>query len=375
MEEHRHIVEQTLVPHSAFELGVSRIKQCIELSRGASEPVCIAIVGESRTGKTRVLKSIIRAYPPQRRAEGLNVPVLRLSVPAKPTVKSLSEDVLRALGDPAFDKGTEISKTKRIAQLFAAAGVQALLLEEFQHFQEKTSHKTWEYVTDWLKVLVDATGVALVVGGLPRCLDVIHQNAQLAGRFLAPVIMPRFDWRQANDREEFLGITGAFGTALSRHFDLPALDSEEMGFRLYCATGGLMGYLTKLLRQATWNAIDLQDPRIRLEDLNRAYLQAIACEAQVPTHSRPFGATFQATADEHTLAAVRRIGLPVEEPIDAELGALGENAIPASAANSDPVDNGASGAPAAPSPRRPRGGSPKARRETAAAVLTAHAPQ
>lgn len=36
-----------------------------------------------------------------------------------------------------------------------------------------------------------------------------------------------------------------------------------------------MGYLTNILRQALWNAVDRKAKQIRLEDLDQAYRQAI----------------------------------------------------------------------------------------------------
>jgi hypothetical protein len=311
----KHIVEQTLIPHSAFQDSIERVNQCLDLIDGTSEPICIAIVGESRTGKTRVVRTIVRQHPPERRADGLKIPVLRVSVPSKPTVKGFASEILRALGDPCFDKGEEVRLTSRIQDLLNTTETKAIVLEEFQHFQEKTSLKVWEHVTDWLKVLVDNSRVALVVAGLPTCLDVIYQNEQLAGRFLAPIKLPRFDWTINQSRDEFLGITAAFGDALSLHFDLPDLGQEEMGFRLYCASGGVIGYLTKLLKQAVWDAINRNSKSIRLSDFNEAYLRSIASEDEAASRARPFTSRFSTSADPEIIAAAKKVGLRRIGPI------------------------------------------------------------
>lgn len=311
----KHIVEQTLIPHTAFQDSITRVNQCLDLIDGTSEPICIAIVGESRTGKSRVVKTIVRQHPPERRPEGLKIPVLRVTVPSKPTVKGFASEILKALGDPCFDKGEEVRLKSRIQDLLTTTETKALVLEEFQHFQEKTSLKVWEHVTDWLKVLVDNSRVALVVAGLPTCLDVIYQNEQLAGRFLAPIKLPRFDWTLNQSREEFLGITTAFGEALSPHFDLPDLGQEEMGFRLYCASGGVIGYLTKLLKQAVWDAINRNSQSIRLSDFNAAYLRSIASEDEAASHARPFSSKFCASAAPDLIAAAKKVGLRRIDPM------------------------------------------------------------
>jgi len=79
------------------------------------------------------------------------------------------------------------------------------MIDEFQHFQDKGSRRIMHHVADWLKILVDDSKVALVVAGLSSCGAVISQNEQLAGRFLSPILMPRFDWKIDNHREEFVG--------------------------------------------------------------------------------------------------------------------------------------------------------------------------
>lgn len=330
MMDLRNMVEKTLVPHTAFEAAKSRVLQCIELARDATEPVCLALVGESRTGKSRVLKSVLLLYPSSRTETGIKMPILRVTVPARPTVKGLQTAMLMALGDPLFDKGTETSKTQRLFTLMRAVGTQALFVEEFQHFHDKASQKVWHHVADWLKTLVDDTGVALIVAGLPGCLAVINQNEQLSGRFLAPVQMPRLDWRKKADREEFIAILASFEEELSRYFDLMKLSEPEVAFRFYCACGGLMGYLVKLLRQMVWNAISAkeaedaerleagQGPRnvarwkITLSDIARAYLEAVVASSQAAEELRPFSSRFSTAADLAIMESALKIGTPLD---------------------------------------------------------------
>ena len=106
-----------------------------------------------------------------------------------------------------------------------------VMIDEFQHFVDKGSNKIMHNAADWLKVLVDDCHVALVVAGLPTCQAVLERDEQLSGRLLAPMFMPRFDWHNKSEREEFEAILGAFHESISSYFDLPALDSPEMAFR------------------------------------------------------------------------------------------------------------------------------------------------
>jgi len=306
-------IENTLVPHTAFVLGAQRLEQCFVNAARASEPVCIAVVGESRTGKSRVLEECAVRHPSRRDREGLEVPVLRVKTPSKPTVKGLVELMLQAIGDPSFATGTENAKTIRLRRLMAEARTRMVMIDEFQHFYDKGSGSSKVmHVADWLKILVDDCKVALVVAGLPSCRAVIDRNEQLAGRFLAPILMPRFDWTVEDEREEFIGILAAFAQSLGEHFELPPFDTADLAFRFYCGTGGLIGYLTKLLRQAVWDALDAGSSAILLEDLARAHRQVVWSPATGAALSRPFEGSVDLVPCEDVLKRVLQIGTATE---------------------------------------------------------------
>lgn len=304
----KNLVETTLVPHTAFQDAVERLEQCFAHSIDSMEPICIAVIGESRTGKSRVLEECERNHPKSRTHDGLCVPILRVKTPSKPTVKGLVELMLEALEDPKFTAGTENQKTSRLRVLMKNTGVVMVMIDEFQHFYDKGFHTVMHHVADWLKILVDDSKVALVVAGLPTCQAVLAQNEQLSGRFLAPLHMPRFDWRKESDREEFRAILGAFQETLAPYFALPDLVSDEMAFRCYCATGGLIGYLTKFLRQLVWDALDEQSKSLTLEDLGRAHEKAVWTGWGPISIASPFAKLFSLQPDASVLAAIAAIG-------------------------------------------------------------------
>jgi len=316
MDTLKNLIDNTLVPHSAFQDASVRLEQCFKNADGSVEPVGLAVIGDSRTGKSRALEECAMRHPQIRQPEGLLVPILRVKTPSKPTVKGLVEGMLRALNDPKFDKGTEQARTGRLETLMRGAGTRMVMIDEFQHFYDKGSHRVMHHVADWLKIIVDDTRVALVVAGLPSCAAVLDQNEQLAGRFLSPIRMPRFDWKVDAHREEFTGILGAFHEALSQSFDLPALEASDMAFRCYCGTGGLIGYLTKFLRQAVWNAIDEHRRCITLEDLARAHDQSVWSRDGLSDVASPFRREFTSIPTEDLLKKISQIGVPVAETIN-----------------------------------------------------------
>ncbi len=307
------IVDTTLIPHPTFQRTVDRIGQCFSAMAASSDPVCLAIIGESRTGKSRALEQFELDHPIRRLNDGILAPFVRIRVPSKPTVKGLAEILLHKLGDPLYHKGTENAKTLRLIQLLNENQTIILALDEFQHFYDKTTRRVQHHVADWLKVLVDDSQIGLVVTGLPSCLSVIQQNEQLMGRFMAPVQMIRFDWLVEDQQDGFVGILSGMQEALNI-FEMPDFESDEMAFRFYCATGGLIGYLTKILKQAVWNAADAGQRKIDLQDLAQAYLETVvADDKQLRSMPNPFLPEFQTNPDGTLLARVRAIGLPKPE--------------------------------------------------------------
>ncbi|TXC82452.1 TniB family NTP-binding protein [Paraburkholderia azotifigens] len=310
------LVDDTLVPHQAYLAATSRLDQCFTYAHGAREPVCFALVGESRTGKSRTLEEFFDRHPITRNDDGLSIPILRVATPSKPTVKSLVEVMLKdGMHDELATSGSENQKTNRLIKLMKECDTQMVMIDEFHHFVDKGSHKVIHHVADWLKVLVDKLRCVLVVAGLPICQSVLAQNEQLQGRFYAPVIMPRFNWEIDDQRVEFVAILGSFQESLSRYFDLPPLDGDEMAFRSYCGSGGLMGYLTKFLRKVVWNAIDQQKRRVTLLDLATAHEEAVWAKFSPGRIPNPFSKEFHPRPSEELLSLIRKIGTSVESPL------------------------------------------------------------
>lgn len=250
----------------------------------------------------------------------MKIPVLSTKAPAKPTVKGLAEQMLLKIGDPMFNKGTELTKTQRLQMLMEQCGTKMVIVDEFQHFIDKGSAKVAYHVADWLKILVDECKVAVVVAGLPSCRGVLEQNSQLDGRFMAPVVMPRFDWANGEHRDEFVAILGAFEESIAKHFELPNLTSDEMAFRVYCATGGLIGYLAKILRTSVWNAVDGKQHSIDLTALRVAHLTSVGSPGSVSNLIDPFSSSFEICPSTDLLQRVAKIGI-ASEPASTRRGA------------------------------------------------------
>jgi TniB protein len=189
-----------------------------------------------------------------------------------------------------------------------------VMIDEFQHFYDRGKRQIMLHVADWLKVLIDETRSTLVVARLPSCRVVINENEQLARRFMASIQLPRFSWTDPTQRGEFISILEAYHNQIAKDFSLPELYSEEMAFRFFLATGGLMGYLSKLLQITLRDAADRKRTSITLEDLNMAHTRAMWFDPTVQEQLRPFERGFRAEATGGALNRASRIGTIIDLP-------------------------------------------------------------
>lgn len=309
----RTVTEEITIEHTSFLDAAKRLEQCFAYADTKSEAEGLAIVGESGTGKTTVLRGLLTKHQKFRSADGMVVPILSATVPSAPTVKSFAGVLLEALGDPAADRGTENERTKRLRVLMRGTGTRMVMIDEAQHFVDRKNDRVIHHVADWLKILIDDTKTTLVIAGLPSCLGVLAQNEQLARRFLAPVELPRFDWNQAAHRRDFLSILLRYGKSLSNAYSIPEIHSSEFGFAIWKATGGLMGYLAKLLRQLERNASLTGSTSLTILDFDRAYREAICTLRPELRSLNPFEVAAPATEDCLAMATAVQLGVPTTD--------------------------------------------------------------
>lgn len=275
----------------------------LEAANATAVPVCLMIVGETRTGKSCVVKDFLAQSMPTRAQEGIRQAVVYAIAPPKATVKAILEQLLRALGDPYWSKGSESNMTHRLLTLLRGVGCRMIIIDEFQHLSDKGQKRLLVQSADWLKNLVEGKEWALIAAGLPESISVINANPQLMARFDPPMVMPRFDWNDDQLRKQFKAILRAFVAEL-RPFEVPDLSSDEMAFRTYLATSGRVGLFVKLMDRAVKTAIRKGDPRIRTEDLATAFTRSIWYAPKFPLPGGPFHAELSLCQESAVIAKV-----------------------------------------------------------------------
>ena|ERR1017187_335747 len=191
------------------------------------------------------------------------------------------------------------------------AGTRVVMLDEFQHLYDQGKRQIKFNVVDWIKFLIDETCSTLVVAGLPSCRAVINANEQLARRFMAPIQLLRFAWKDPRQRREFTLILEAYHNQIAKDFTVPPL-SDEMALRFFLATGGVIGSLSKLLQTSLRDAAHRNSSRITLDDLNIAQSRAMWFDPTVGEQLRPFERGFRPEATLDALDRASGVGAITE---------------------------------------------------------------
>jgi len=248
-----------------------------ELNPVSAEPQCLMLVGSTGVGKSTVLRSYVADHPRDAHPAVDHLPVLQVTVPARATIRNFATKLLFAIGDPLADKGTVGSMEARLLRFLRACAVEALVVDDLQHFVDRESERVLHDVSNWLKNLVKETHIACIMAGLPEAEQVLHANPQLGRLFGDPYELHPFRWEASHPKTiaEFRTFLQLLEGLLPLPHTLP-LASTECAWRCFVASEGNMAHLMNLIRRATQSAIVLERPALDFTLLADAFDHRLA---------------------------------------------------------------------------------------------------
>lgn len=242
-------LRKTLLVHARFKQAIIQIAELHHHSKSNNVGGGFLITGPSGVGKTTILQEYLSCFPRVNAYQKTIIPVLHVVTPASPTVKSLAETILLALGDPMARRGSAEEKTFRIYQLLKACEVELLLIDEFQHFYYAHTVVEFRRISDWLKNMISISGLAVVLVGLVESETVVFSNEQLARRFSARLHLSPFRLEDEKDSGEFRAGLKGFQEKLPIKVECPLFEAN-LARRFLVASNGLLDYVRKILEGA-----------------------------------------------------------------------------------------------------------------------------
>lgn len=271
--------ETTIFSHETLKTGQREIERLMRRWRppgdGRPETRALMVLGNARAGKTTILRRIEADNPPFERDHTTVRPVVRLDAPKRTLPRQLAVAMFNAM-QPGYSLragATANDILSEIATLADAMGTRLFMVDEAHHIVDHKSDDAVEDIAEFVKLYLNRCGAQLVLSGLPHMAR-LPQTARLkqyTGRFEGKVRVKPYEWATKDGRTKFLRMLERF----ERQLDLPkpsGLKDFDVAARLYCASGGAVGTLSKHLSKALRLVLAEDGDRVTLADLGKAYV-------------------------------------------------------------------------------------------------------
>jgi len=288
--ERKKLVENIHINFPRFNRVSEKIAHCHQHSKIAAEPICMLITGQTGAGKTTLRKVYEKKIPRRQNKEGIISPILSALIPVPATAKSLVTRLLNKLGDPMAARGATATQTLRLIKLIHECKVELIFLDEFQHFIDQESNHILQTVANWLKDLLNETKVPVILTGMPSSDIILQANAQLERRFKMRERLDPFGWETPAQQTEYRAFLRYLDDSLPLAEHSHLIDTE-LAFRIYYATGGVIGHMMDLIRHASNLAIARSLNRLDHELLAEAYDECLSARRSNPIN--PFRAEIE----------------------------------------------------------------------------------
>jgi hypothetical protein len=188
-------------------------------------------------------------------------------------------------------------------------GLKAFGLDDLHHIVDSRGERVQHTSADFLIDLGTEMRVPFVYSGIERMEAIFTANEQLRGRTGALIEYPRLKWGDKRHREIF---QGAVRVAIESFANVVGSDvkakDDKVVFRLYCSTGGLIGYLFLILRAAEFECRRMRS-KLNEELLRKAVASVVAKPHQWPNGRDPFHQDFAVFETPESMAAARFVGI------------------------------------------------------------------
>ena len=293
--------------HERFENAVLEIGRTHAMH--GTEGAGMLLMGMPGLGKTSILASYIKHHLRGRRdlenEEGSKEPIIHLSVPPNPTLKSMLQEIILASGYEGSIKGSISDLKMELNELIVQRGVEMLVVDEFQHFLREQAASNTRGVVNQIKLLMDKHKLAVIMAGTPEGYRSIAKFEELYQRFAhRQVRLKPFRIDSPEELRIYGNYVNACTTFLRKQgVEIIQLANDEMLFRLQLATRGIPRLITFLLRMAIEETENGQ--RITKSDLSRAFAKS-SLNPELESFD-PFNAPIEKVAERVTRAQRKAI--------------------------------------------------------------------
>ena len=264
-------IDKIFVQHSLFNEGLKALDRVLQLSKEVTMPHGLSIVGPTGVGKSALLHYFTESLPKSSLfAPGLGC--VRIQASARPTSGEIISSLLEEYKYPFISNSKNKIYTQKIitSELVQLKGTRLIFIDEAQHLLRQVRRRGGESkaepeATVFLRDLMDATKVALVLGGTSELDKLAEIDSHLADRITGRVALSCFA-----PNGEWLAFLLAFSKACT-WFDLKLIEDHKQAKLLHTATGGSPRHLKRLLTEVVLVASQSQHKSLQPEHFALAY--------------------------------------------------------------------------------------------------------
>jgi len=264
-----------VVPHPQFKHAIDEITaRCARVNR-QEKGAAFSVIADTGGGKTTLAETIQRKYPDIEADDRTIRRVVYFSTPPRPSSVSMSSAVLKAMGDPRWEKGRADVLAKRAIHLLRECKTEIVLLDNTHDIPERRTEKGVREVGNWIRDVVDQVPALFVSLGAKQGMDVLKANSQVRRRSPAAIHIAYFDYQTKSGISRLLRFLLELDIRLPM-YELSDLSDLDTAKRIGIATNGIPDYIIKLVTEAIEHATNHQRERITREDLEAGVVKLFA---------------------------------------------------------------------------------------------------
>ncbi|MGA0594269.1 ATP-binding protein [Enterovirga sp. CN4-39] len=271
--EKQLIIKNLFVGHDRFSEATEQVRRFhMPVDGGVNDTGSLfALAGESRAGKSYVLKRYAAGFPVERGEEGLVRRVVYVDLPVACNERKFVERIADALNVGRASKMNTEAVFGNILLGLQEQRTELLLLDEVQEAFQSERPAALRACQGYLRKITDLGTLNVLVAGLMETYALMEADAQLEGRGLLPhhIVLP-YTWENKEDRAGFRLLCDHIDTRLP-FVEKSGLGSQWCAARLHWVSDGLIGRLKAFVFRAACYALNEGAPKVEPGHLATAW--------------------------------------------------------------------------------------------------------
>jgi hypothetical protein len=228
------------------------------------------VLGESRSGKSFICKHYASRYPVRLLQGGETYPVLYLEARSDWTPYHMAEQVFMATGAKSIPSMKTPALITACYRRLVLAKTELVIVDDAHFLLLEPKGRALATFKSLIKGIADLNACNVLLSGLPRLQAFVESDSQLCGRGDFPhwSVKP-LDWATREEREQFILLLHGIDTRLPFRKS-SGLASAGHAADFYRATGGMIGRVMNIIKDAAYRAINDDSACIMIDHLRIA---------------------------------------------------------------------------------------------------------